>query len=159
METTVNRLGDKGIHTLIDSHQDAISRDICGEGMPSHISREILAKQPKYCFGEWFDSFMAPLFNRVGVCVSIDDYKYKKDEKGRPLITECTKEKFAKYCNSPESLTLFRALWYNHMGTSEKFVNFWGALASKFANNYNVMGFDPLNEPTVAVNHISKVLI
>jgi hypothetical protein len=45
-EDIINRLGKKGIYTMIDSHQDAISRDACGEGMPTHISRPILEKLP-----------------------------------------------------------------------------------------------------------------
>jgi len=31
----VNKLGDNGIFTMIDAHQDVFARTICGEGVPS----------------------------------------------------------------------------------------------------------------------------
>jgi hypothetical protein len=35
----VNRLGEAGIYTLVDSHQDAITRKTCGEGMPGFYAK------------------------------------------------------------------------------------------------------------------------
>ena len=113
---------------------------------------------PHYCFTEWFDWFLAGVFKAGAVCVPISEYNFKKDEKGRPLISECIKYRFSRYANSPESLTLFRALYNNERGTGDKFALYWRTIAKKFANNYYVMGFDPLNEPTTAVNNFPAML-
>lgn len=39
VESLVNRLGQKGIYTLIDAHQDVLARRICGEGMPNFYAQ------------------------------------------------------------------------------------------------------------------------
>ena len=51
-----------------------------------------------------------------------------------------------------ESRTLFRALYDNTGSLQDKFVDYWGRVAQKFAKNKYVMGFDPLNEPGVSAN-------
>jgi len=34
----INKLGNKGIYTLVDAHQDVLARSLCGEGIPTfHI--------------------------------------------------------------------------------------------------------------------------
>lgn len=34
LTTLVNKLGDAGIYTLVDAHQDVFARYMCGEGVP-----------------------------------------------------------------------------------------------------------------------------
>jgi endoglycosylceramidase len=41
-ETIINKLGEKGIYTLIDAHQDLLARIVCGEGMPDFYAKQIL---------------------------------------------------------------------------------------------------------------------
>jgi hypothetical protein len=36
-------MGEAGIYTLVDVHQDAFANLICGEGMPNFYAKEILA--------------------------------------------------------------------------------------------------------------------
>jgi hypothetical protein len=48
---------------------------------------------------------------------------------------------------TPEAIDLFERLYYNETGLTDKFVNYWKAVANKFANNKFVIGYDPLNEP------------
>ena len=31
----INKLGSRGIYTMVDAHQDVFARSICGEGMPT----------------------------------------------------------------------------------------------------------------------------
>jgi endoglycosylceramidase len=38
IENLVNKLGNYGIYTMVDAHQDLFSRKTCGEGMPSFIA-------------------------------------------------------------------------------------------------------------------------
>jgi endoglycosylceramidase len=36
----INKLGARGIYTMVDAHQDVLSRKICGEGMPTFYSED-----------------------------------------------------------------------------------------------------------------------
>lgn len=143
----INKLGERGIYTLVDAHQDVLARDICGEGMPSFYAKDILNAGHTYIISPMVDFFVKPILNQFGVMKSIDDYHYEKDENGWPLIEECQKENFGMYYTSPESFTLFRAFYENTMGIQDKFVNYWEVVAKAFSSNQYVVGFDPLNEP------------
>lgn len=35
VENLINKLGQKGIYTMIDIHFDSLARAVCGEGMPN----------------------------------------------------------------------------------------------------------------------------
>jgi hypothetical protein len=88
---------------------------------------------------------------KFGVCQNFrEHYKYEKDEEGNPLTSECAKQTFVLYYSSAESLELFDSLYQNKHGLQDKFVAYWEVLAKRWANNSNVMGFDPLNEPMVS---------
>jgi endoglycosylceramidase len=39
VDKLITKLGDKGIYTLVDSHQDVLARQVCGEGMPNFYAR------------------------------------------------------------------------------------------------------------------------
>ena len=85
IDSLVTRLGDKGIYTLVDAHQDVLARIICGEGMPNFYAKQILG-QGAYCFTKFEDWIMAPLFKKGGFCKSMKDYGYRVDSDGNPLI-------------------------------------------------------------------------
>ena len=38
----INRLGENGIYTMVDMHQDVLARVMCGEGMPNFYAKEII---------------------------------------------------------------------------------------------------------------------
>ena len=131
---------------MIDSHQDVLAKMICGQGIPNFYAQEI-AKNAT-CPSEWKAFMFKPVYKQYGVCKNFrDDYKYKTDEDGNPLISECQKLPFFKYYSSAESLELFDSLYTNKHGLQDKFIAYWDILAQKFAENSNVMGFDPINEP------------
>ena len=54
VNTLINKLGRKGIYTLIDAHQDVLSRTICGEGMPNFYAREVISNGTQ-CVSKYFD--------------------------------------------------------------------------------------------------------
>lgn len=35
IENLINKLGEKGIYTMVDSHQDVFAKVVCGEGIPN----------------------------------------------------------------------------------------------------------------------------
>jgi hypothetical protein len=84
-------------------------------------------------------------------------YDFSKDTDGNPKIADCQKYNFGGFYDSPEAQTLFRALYDNTEGLQDKFVNYWVHVANRFAKNKYVMGFDPLNEPTVSFDNLLEV--
>jgi endoglycosylceramidase len=44
-------------------------------------------------------------------------------------------------------MAIFDALYTNKHNLTDAFLNYWKVVAQKFANNPNVIGFDPINEP------------
>lgn len=71
----------------------------------------------------------------VGFCKSISSYNLRKDKNGNPLIEDCQKYEFYKYYGSPESWTIFRALWTNQYSIQDKYVAYWEEMAKYLAKN------------------------
>ena len=42
VEELILKLGEAGIYTLVDAHQDVFARVMCGEGMPDFYAKEII---------------------------------------------------------------------------------------------------------------------
>jgi hypothetical protein len=42
----ITKLGEAGIYTLVDAHQDVFARMMCGEGVPDFYAREAVGKRP-----------------------------------------------------------------------------------------------------------------
>jgi hypothetical protein len=103
----INKLGDRGIYTMVDAHQDVFSRSLCGEGMPSfYIPDEKLNHQCPNSTLPW-------VFEIFGACKSMKDYGFRYDDNGWPLIEDCTKHPFPIYYTSPESISAFEMLYKN----------------------------------------------
>lgn len=123
-----------------------MARSVCGEGMPNFYAREIIQKGT-YCVGPYADFIAKPIMNMFGACKSIEEYGFRKDQDGNPLIEDCQKNSFFIYYTTPESWAIFRAMYFNYYGMQDKYVEYWGHVAEKLANNKYVVGFDPFNEP------------
>lgn len=108
-------LGQYGMYTLIDVHQDVASAITCGHGFPLFHVRKVLANF-KNCPRSWKNFFLGPTLKNYGVCKAMSEYKYKVDEDGLPLKSECNKVLFIKYYGSKESMAIFEALYQNHHG-------------------------------------------
>lgn len=67
----MNRLGERGIYTLIDAHQDVLVRKICGEGMPNFYAEDGLMSHD--CEQGWLP------FISADICKSIKDYGFRYD--------------------------------------------------------------------------------
>jgi len=150
-------MGEAGIYTLVDAHQDLLARTVCGEGMPNFYAKEILEKEPKYCYGKYWDWVFGWYLKWKGQCKSMKDYDLDYDTDGNPTIPSCQKYNFGSFYGSPEVQTLFRALYDNNQGLQDKFVAYWVHVAKRFANNQYVMGFDPLNEPESSADILRSV--
>lgn len=123
-----------------------MARAICGEGMPNFYAKEII-DNGTYCIGEFTDKIIGPLLRHFGLCKPIEDYGFRKDKDGNPMIEDCKTVEFFNYYTSPESWTIFRELWTNKNGLQDKYVNYWKVVSQKLAPNKYIIGFDPINEP------------
>jgi endoglycosylceramidase len=66
----INKLGNRGIYTMVDAHQDVFARSICGEGMPTfYIGDDVI---DHVCHGTDLP-WAVTLF---GKCQSINDFNF-----------------------------------------------------------------------------------
>ena len=96
----VTRLGEKGIYTLIDSHQDAVTRLNCGEGMPTFRAKQVL-DHGSNCLGTYTDKVLGPILREFGACKPISSYGYRYDKNGLPVIEDCQKNQFLHLLHIP----------------------------------------------------------
>lgn len=90
VDALITKLGNKGIYTLVDAHQDVMARAICGEGMPNFYAKQIIETGPTYCIGEWSDKVLTPILGHFGnICKPMAKYGFRKDVNGNPLIEDC----------------------------------------------------------------------
>jgi endoglycosylceramidase len=139
MAHIVKILGENGIVTIVDAHQDMFSRIFCGEGVPVFYANKI--KVDTKCDTNLISQF----FGLVNVCLPLSSYNWEY-ENGVPKIEFCRKN-FLKYHQSPELTTAYQAFYNNEMGLQDKFIDFWKVVANEFKNNPYVIGLDYWNEP------------
>lgn len=96
VETLINKLGDAGIYTLVDAHQDVFARRICGEGVPDFYAADAIGDDPK-CFGAVLDPFASWMLSFFGLCTDFDSFGFRTDENGDPLIEDCQSRDFYTY--------------------------------------------------------------
>ena len=138
MNELINKLGSRGIYSLVDAHQDAVSNFTCGEGYPTFYTNPAKDK----CEG----GFIPWLVSELGACYSIKDYKYRTNADGLPYVEDCRNRAFWEYYMTAESLDFLEKL-YSPTTIQDLFVAFWKKVAFRFAGNPYVVGYDPINEP------------
>ena len=83
VEKLVNKLGSKGIFTLVDGHQDVFSRRTCGEGFPAfYVENDVIEHECSGVIIPWF-------FHLFGLCKPMRLYNLTQDENGFPSIKDC----------------------------------------------------------------------
>lgn len=95
IEALINKMGQAGIYTLVDAHQDAFARASCGEGVPDFYAK--MADKHPHCISLLADKVLAPIYNKLGVCADMRDFGYQQDENGDYLISDCLKRGFWEY--------------------------------------------------------------
>eukprot|EP01118_Nematostelium_gracile_P005547 TRINITY_DN1761_c0_g1_i1.p1 TRINITY_DN1761_c0_g1~~TRINITY_DN1761_c0_g1_i1.p1 ORF type:complete len:423 (+),score=83.55 TRINITY_DN1761_c0_g1_i1:140-1408(+) len=124
ISSIVSSLGNGGIWTLLDIHQDIFNRKFCGEGVPDWA----VETEP------W--AFPLPV-----------DLPYPVDSKGYPNLTQCLSKQFAEYYLSEAVSNSFQKLYDDTNGIQTAFASMWQQIAQTFANNDNVLGYELINEP------------
>jgi endoglycosylceramidase len=136
----VNKLGQNGIWTLIDNHQDVFARKICGEGVPDFYA----ANLTDTCGG-----LLGPLLQSLGLCTPFSDFNYTYQD-GVPLLSDCQSRDFALYYTTPEAADAFQRIYENIYSYQDRLSAFWDTISAFFVNNSYVVGYDIINEPLSA---------
>jgi len=88
VDALITRLGEAGIYTLVDAHQDVFARVVCGEGVPDFYAKEVIGDSPS-CLTPDLDKLMRPIYEKEKVCADMEQKGYSKDENGDFLISDC----------------------------------------------------------------------
>ncbi|CAD8110655.1 unnamed protein product [Paramecium sonneborni] len=111
------------IYVILDAHQDLFNRQFCGNGFPDWATQKI--------------DFPSP----TNIQMRFDSQNY-------PLLEDCYKQKFALYYSSNDIGKHFEMLYENQNGLADFFGQFWQRIAEKSKNEWNVIGYEILNEPS-----------
>merc|ERR1719454_1839232 len=76
VDELITKLGEAGIYTLVDAHQDVFARVICGEGVPDFYAKEVIGRHPS-CINRLVDHKLKPYYEKLGVCFGMDDLGYR----------------------------------------------------------------------------------
>ena len=141
VEQIINTLGEHNIYTMVDAHQDVFSRNFCGEGVPYFYVNQM--GFDKKCDA----SALTRLLDLIGVCKTLNDFGFRTDENGLPLIEDCVKHNFADYHYIAGFSASYRNFYQNKANIQDKFVEFWKTVVTRFKGNKYVLGYDLWNEP------------
>mmetsp|Transcript_90663 Transcript_90663/g.207469 ORF Transcript_90663/g.207469 Transcript_90663/m.207469 type:complete len:522 (+) Transcript_90663:49-1614(+) len=132
-----NDLADHGVYTLVDLHQDLLSRRFCGEGVPEHYVDDLLKNAS------------SDLAKAKGFPVPAKSQPFPVDAEGNPDLDTCLKNQFATYYLSNQVGLLFRELYTPGTALNEGFLRYWDTIAKEFANKApHVLGYELINEPS-----------
>eukprot|EP00931_Biecheleriopsis_adriatica_P046583 TRINITY_DN26773_c0_g2_i1.p1 TRINITY_DN26773_c0_g2~~TRINITY_DN26773_c0_g2_i1.p1 ORF type:complete len:534 (-),score=75.58 TRINITY_DN26773_c0_g2_i1:86-1687(-) len=133
-------LARHGVYTLVDLHQDLLSRHFCGEGVPEGYVEALLRDNTSSL------SKARPFPEPVAM-------KFALDTDGFPNLTACLKDPlFADYYSSEQVGALFEQLYTEGTPLNTGFLRYWEAVAGTFgklAGEANhILGYELLNEPS-----------
>jgi len=124
VEEIVVMAGERGIYTLIDMHQDAFNAKFCGNGVPDWAAKPVA------------DNFPYPL-----------QVEYEVDENHHPSREDCESISWPNYHFSTALSKSVGRLYDNYEGLLDKFAEFWGTVAERFADSEYILGYEIMNEP------------
>ena len=137
----INSLGENGIYTLVDTHQDLFSKKFCGNGVPYFYVDKLGYKT------KCDSSAIAYILGLVKVCKPMSSYNFRYDERGVPLKEDCAKNNWVEYHFTPEVTSAYKNFYDNKEGVQDKYIDFWKHLAITFKGNPYIIGYDIWNEP------------
>ena len=126
----VDMLGEYGIYTILDMHQDLGGRALCGEGFPDWAVNTSRAER----------KFPRPVVNK--------DYSLDKD--GYPKLEQCLEVPFFTYYFTDAVGAAFQ---YVYDKLRDELAFFWGEVARHVANCSTVLGYELINEPWAGDTH------
>ena len=136
----INKLGKNGIYSLIDLHQDAMSRVTCGEGVPTFYTRDASDKCSDFTFGlvgYW-----------LGLCKPMSTLIENYDVNVNTPLEKCVKNNFGQYGQTPGVQEVAEKLYTEGTIVHQAFLNYWDGVSKYFKDNQYVVGYDLINEPS-----------
>ncbi|GMH54125.1 hypothetical protein TrST_g5761 [Triparma strigata] len=133
ISTIVNYLKAENIYTILDMHQDVLSRAFCGNGIPLWAA-DIASNESR--------PFPVP----VKMPYEIIDGGTPGTE-GVPDMEECRGRDFITYYFSGSVSKAFQSLYDNRGGLLDGFVGFWEEVVRRFEGENYVLGYEIINEP------------
>eukprot|EP00762_Andalucia_godoyi_P001652 ANDGO_07135.mRNA.1 Endoglycoceramidase len=128
MEYLVNQLGKYGIYTILDAHQDLLSRKTCGEGA--------------------YEGVVAPAAGSAGYPVPVTKDPFPVNQTtGLIDLDQCLSINFFSGYWSYAVSSMFQDFYDNVHGGKDHFAGFWEQVALRFAGNPYVIMYELLNEP------------
>jgi endoglycosylceramidase len=131
LDDYVNALGEAGIYSILDCHQDLLSPKFCGEGVPGYAALYRNRSEKPLKFPE---------------PISLEPYPVDP-KTGYPYRSDCNKHTFFTYYFSDAESKSWQSLYDNEQGVQDHFLLFWEQVAKKFRNNSHVLGYELINEP------------
>lgn len=130
LATIVQTAAKHGVYTLLDMHQDVLSEQFCGEGIPAWA---VFGDGEKKHFG----AFPAPLGK-----------PYANDSTtGFPTRQDCAKLDWPEYYGAESTGAAYQALWHNVNGIRDSWAAMWAHVAQAFLGQSSVLGLELINEP------------
>jgi endoglycosylceramidase len=141
----IQRLATRGIYTLVDVHQDVMSKQFCGEGFP-----------------DWFASNWksVPAWNRFPFPQQLVAFKLNSTTGIPDPWDQCNTitDWFISYLTVAVG-NAFGQLYKNDDGLGDSFSNYWGELARQYKNYSSVLGYDLMNEPWAGDIYVDPTLL
>ncbi|EGC38983.1 hypothetical protein DICPUDRAFT_148335 [Dictyostelium purpureum] len=125
MKELVEQMAESNIYTLIDFHQDLLSRKFCGEGIPDWAVNFTNT-----------DNFPLPVAKT-----------YPKNSQSYPDLNQCLNKDFGVYYFSKDVGELFQMLYDNTNGLQDQMIDYWRVLVKTFMDLDTVLGYEIINEP------------
>ncbi|KJZ70933.1 hypothetical protein HIM_09684 [Hirsutella minnesotensis 3608] len=123
---------DNGLYVLVDAHQDCLSRQLCGHGVPDWFVKKGWVSEGKM--------YPFPLKLKP----------FPVDANGFPSPKSiCNTVDWALSYTSVALGNAFGRLYNNYDGLGDAFASFWKRLASEYVDTPNIVGYNLLNEPWV----------
>eukprot|EP01138_Halocafeteria_seosinensis_P007281 gb/GECG01007444.1/.p1 GENE.gb/GECG01007444.1/~~gb/GECG01007444.1/.p1 ORF type:complete len:562 (+),score=47.45 gb/GECG01007444.1/:1-1686(+) len=128
MTDLIDRLGQYGIYSIVDAHQDLFSRRFCGEGTP-----------------DWaVDSGNLPEQYRFPFPIPVN---LTKDSNGFPNLTQCVQDLPFSYWDIALELETAWGNFYKNNESISAFARYWSEVAAAMNASEYVLGYELLNEP------------
>ena len=115
------------IYSLLDFHQDLLSEQFCGEGIPDWA-----IKEPDSAWDFPLPLQLSP---------------YILDEHSRPSKEDCGEHDWPSYHFAYRTSAAYQSLYDNRDNIQDAFGEFWQRIAKAFSQSDFVIGYELINEP------------
>ncbi|KAJ3326919.1 hypothetical protein HDU76_012526 [Blyttiomyces sp. JEL0837] len=165
IQSIISLCDQYGISVLIDFHQDSLAERFCGNGVPSWIANQMPTQQfPGPLGGTYLEGcglfhldtcyknlILKQIVAANNATATVAPYTFDSTTSLPSPISQCNNYYFAEQYFSYGVSSGFQALYNNTNGIADQFVNYWVTMAKAFKDSPNIVGYELINEPWVAI--------